>query len=84
MTIHDFTIYIGSVSDSNKLPNGGGINMTQWIVTAFANDWGDTDNINTVTKIYVQNVSAGSSKTVIVEVQPRFIQNSVTLSGSTG
>ena len=82
MTIHDFTLYIGSVAAGNQLPDGGNITMSQWVVVPFVNDWGGTDNIDTVTKVYVENVSAGSSQKVIIEAQARFIQNSTTLGGS--
>ena len=82
MTIHDYAIYIGSVSGNNVLPNGASIDMTKWIVSSFTNDWNDTDFLNTVTKVYVQNVSAGASQTVIIEARARFIQNSTTLGGA--
>lgn len=82
MVIHDWTLYVGSVADANKLPNGSGVDMTKWIVTPFVNDWGDTDNKNTVAKIYVQNVSAGANQSVLLRVQARLIQNSTTLGGT--
>lgn len=80
--VHDWTLYIGSVAAANALPDGASITPTQWSVQTFVNDFGSTDNVDTVTKIYVQNVSAGASQKVIIDVQARMIQNSTTLGGS--
>lgn len=82
MVIHDFTLYLGSVSAAHALPDGSSIDMSQWQVVAFPNDWGATNNINTVTKVYVRNISAGASQTVAIHVQARMLQNSVTLGGT--
>lgn len=83
LVIHDWTIYIGSAAVGNQLPDGGNITSSQWIVIPYVNDWGATNNINAVAKIYVENVSAGSNQTVILYEQGRLIQNSVTGGAST-
>jgi len=81
--IPDISIYIGSVSANNQLPGGSAIDESEWQVIGPWNDWGTTDNKNSKTKIYVRNISAGSS-TVLFRVKSRFITNRQDSTSSTG
>lgn len=82
LVAYDWSLYLGSVSTANHFPDGANITMSNWVIIPFSNDWGDTNNTNTVMQVYVRNVSAGASQTVVLEVQSRLLQNSTTLGGS--
>ena len=72
--VPDISIYLGSVVAANQLPGGSGVDESLWQVIGPWNDWGSTDNRNSKTKLYVRNISAGSTL-VIFEVKARYITN---------
>lgn len=73
----DVSLYVGSVAAANQLPGGSGIDESQWQVIGPWNDLQATDSINHKVKVYVRNISAGSS-TVILNTKSRVIVNSPT------
>lgn len=73
----DITLYLTSVSAANQFPDGSNIDMSQWQIVGPWNDWGDTDNINTFTRIFIRNISAGASKTIVLKVNSRAISNTI-------
>lgn len=76
LTVVDVSVYIGSVAAANQLPGGSSIDESEWeIVLGSGNDWGLTDNFNTVTIAYIRNISAGASQNVILNTQSRSIVN---------
>jgi len=77
----DTSLYIGSVAAANQLP-GGAIDASQWQVIGPWPDWGATDNISTVWRVYVRNISAGASKDVLLRIRARAIANTRTVGTS--
>ena len=72
--VPDISIYLGSVATNNQLPGGSSVDESQWQVIGPWNDWGTTDNQNSKTKVYVRNISAGST-TVLFRIKSRFFTN---------
>jgi len=77
LPVVDLTLYIGSVADANRLPEGSGITESQWQVIGPWSDWGATNNVNHKTKIFIRNISAGT-QTVLIKTISRVIVNSPT------
>lgn len=75
IALPDVTIYAGSVAAGNELIEGANITPSEWIKDGPYNDLGDNDNINTVTKVFIANVSAGSSTAIYLFVQYKDITN---------
>lgn len=72
--VPDITIYQGSVANANSIPDGANVTATNYQIIFMGNDWGQTNNINTVTKVYVRNISAGT-QTIILKLISRVITN---------
>lgn len=70
----DIAIFIGSVTSANQWPNST-YHMGNLPITIF-NDWGLTNNVNTVTRVGIYN-NTGSSRDVIIVYRARFIRNPV-------
>lgn len=73
--VPDISIYIGSVADANQLPTGIGADSDEWQVIGPWNDWGATDNLNVKTKLFVHNLSAGATQSVLFRVKVRYLSN---------
>lgn len=76
LCIPDVALYVGSVAAANQLPSGSSITESQWEVIFMGNDWATTDNFNSIHKVYVRNISAGASQSVLLRSQARVITNS--------
>lgn len=82
ITQQDITIYQDSVASANSFAGGATPpDLTKWVVFGPINDYDSTNGINSVTKIRIVNVSAGTH-TLIIKVQSRILQNSITLGGT--
>lgn len=79
----DIALFIGSVSDDNQLPGGASINESQFQVIGPITDWNLSDGNNSVTKLYVRNISAGSIN-LLLRTASRVIVNSPTPSTTGG
>src|SRR3990167_4391424 len=77
--VADVTLYIGSVDADNQLPGGSTTDESAWQVIGPWADWGATDNTNHITRIYVRNISACASQSVLLRTISRAIINSPTL-----
>lgn len=71
LSIPDITLYVGSVATNNRLPGGSNVTASQWQVVFMGNDWLLNDGKNTVTQVFVRNISAGASQTVIMQAKRR-------------
>lgn len=74
MTSPDVAIYVGSISEATQWPNASQ-NMGNFPVSVF-NDWGLTNNVNSVTRVQMYN-NTGGSLDVIVAARIRLIKNPV-------
>jgi hypothetical protein len=81
LVVPDVTLYLTSVSSANQFPDGSNITITDWTIIGPWNDWGDTNNTNTVTRIGITNISAGN-QVVLLRTQGRVIANTLTGGGS--
>ena len=82
LNVPDISIYLTSVATNNQLPGGSAVDESQWQVIGPWNDWGTTDNKNSKTKLYVRNVSAGSTL-VLFRVKSRYLTNRRDATGAT-
>lgn len=80
----DTTLYLGTVSTNTAFPDGSGIDMSQWQIMGPYTDWGSASaNKNDVkTKVYIRNISAGASQTILFRGWARVIINSMSNLGS--
>ncbi len=74
LAVRDVGVYLGSISDATQWPNAT-INMRTFPISIY-NDWGQTDNVNVVTRVHLYN-NTGSSQNIIVVSRARIIINPV-------
>ena len=69
------SIYIGTITGANRLPDGSGVTESEWIFTAptFNFDEWDGSRFKAVYSVYIRNVSAGASQVVAARVRTKFI-----------
>jgi hypothetical protein len=72
-------LYIGTVSAANQLPNGSGIDESQWQVVGPFFDFQRVvqDHAQSAFNVYVRNISAGSV-TVIFKTATKFLSRTET------
>lgn len=71
-SVPDVALYLTTADAANQWPNAT-INMTNFPVSVM-NDWGSTNNVNTVTLISMYN-NSGSDRTIVFRARIRFIRN---------
>ena len=76
----DFSFFAGAIDADHEIPFGSSVTGSEWQIIGPWSSWADTDNLNTVTRVYIRNISAGSTL-VTVKATSRIIVNSPTLGG---
>ncbi|HEC65058.1 MAG TPA: hypothetical protein ENI23_07185 [bacterium] len=82
----EFSLWEGSVASANLIPNGSSIDMSQYQIMGPWNEW--TEIVVTggsidiaipafalASRIYIRNISAGASTTIIARARVRYITN---------
>ncbi len=82
----EFSLWKTSVSAANLIPNGSGIDMSQFQIVGPWNEWTEvllTDGaidvavpkFAIVSRIYIRNISAGASTVIVARARVRYITN---------
>lgn len=72
--VPDITVYQDSVNAANIIPTGANVTPANWQILFMGNDLNQTDGNNTVSNVFIRNISAGTH-TVIMQTKSRVITN---------
>jgi len=81
LCVPDISVFIGSIDFDNQLPGGASVDEADWDIIFMQNDYASTDNQNTKTIVFVQNISAGTQDVILV-TQSRLIENITAISAN--
>ena len=82
----EFSLWEGSISSANLIPNGSSIDASQYQIIGPWNEWtevviagGSVDisipTLAIASRIYIRNISAGAATTIVARARVRYITN---------
>ncbi|HEC65691.1 MAG TPA: hypothetical protein ENI23_10370 [bacterium] len=82
----EFSLWKDSISSANLIPNGSAIDMSEFQIMGPWNEWTEVlltggsisvpvPTLAVVSRIYIRNISAGASTTIIARARDRYITN---------
>ena len=82
----EFSLWKTSVSSANLIPNGSGIDMSQFQIMGPWNEWTEVlltggligiavPKLAIISRLYIRNISAGASTVIVARARIRYITN---------